>query len=164
MPLLFGIGLLFPSELSYASTEEDDIDWETYENSELGYTIEYPKDLDVHDSSDDPTHVSFWNLDSDFGINMIIFNAYPNNMTLTEFIDKELKANTLSETIGQPVDIMVGENPGQLYTTTTGISDKKFNNAVFSHGDHIYLLIVSGVEISLGKSIYDHMINSIEFE
>jgi len=67
-------------------------------------------------------------------------------------------------TIGQPVDIFVGENPGQLYTTTTTISDKQFINAVFAHDDHIYLLIVSGVEAPLGESIYNHMINSIEFE
>jgi len=164
IPLLFGIGFLFPYELSYASTEEDDIDWETYENSDLGYTIEYPMDLDVHDSSDDPTHVSFWNFDSDFGINIIIFNALPNNMTLTQFIDKEIKDDPLREIIGQPVDIVVGENPGKLYTTTTALSDKQFNNAVFKHDDHIYLLIVSGVETSLGKFTYDHMINSIEFE
>jgi len=146
----------------------EDVDWSTFKNSDYGFSIEYPKDLEDHDYINIDSNVVFYNFDMDINspiyLMSAILNIHPNNMTLLDYVDKAVARNGgINELVGDPTAITVDGNAGYTYSTISSIIKSLGKSSVFVHDDNIYELIVIG-EGANGELLYNHMLNSIKFE
>ncbi len=173
MGIMLTTVIIFSSSLMMinATTEEEN-ELKTFENSDYGYSIGYPKSFDPRETIDGDSY-SLWfdtvdsSFDSDVPMMIANLKIKPNNMSLTDYINKDYSDNPRKQMSGELVPISIDGVQGYKYESVTQSFSSPSNEAVLAKDDYIYHFnfITSGTlkDDILGDYLFDLMLNSIKF-
>ena len=135
---------------------QGDENWKTFISPEYKFSIDYPADLEAHYylSSSKLPNVYFYSNDYSPPSSLIL-NIFPKNMSLQGCIDHTVVGQKLIE---GPTPITIAEgNPGQAFSFI-GFVNSINKEVLFTHGDHIYNLIICIIhDKNFNESQYDHI-------
>lgn len=158
--------------------EKMNIQWNTYNNSEYGFSIKYPLPMgephtyfeadwssDIPSVKNSPHLVEFYNYNNDENPYMTYINTEMNiypadhfDKTLLQFMYEDFFGNRLDLPLGKPVTVTLDKN----------VSGYEFNTASnsrylgFVHGNYIYVFGSEEVNTDIGEKLYNEMSNSIQ--
>lgn len=159
-----------PNITVYGSVN-DEPGWTTYENSQYDIRFDYPEGYETIGGDEGARSLlvlSIVSFDSDPDYGGFIFTVNPNNMTLQEFVDKDLaNEGGIGERtlLGDIKPITISDNLSGLsysYTSSGGFVPETVNRAVVFSTDEYIFKINHSDSIGPNSDIFDHMIGSIE--
>lgn len=170
---VLSVFILLPSLIATTNaTTNEQNDLKTFENQDYGFSIDYSKVFEPRENIGENSYsVWFDNLDS-LGDPLVpqmlaILKVKPNNMTLTDYIEKDYTDNPLKNRLEEPTSITIDDEQGYKYKSKVRSSENPTDDAVVAHDDYIYQLtfITSGTssDYILGEYLFDLMAESIRF-
>lgn len=165
---------------AFAQTDQQDIEWKTFENSEYGFTIDYPEMmgepntyLDIDWSSDIPSirdlpqMINFFNPNSEENPLFTYLDAelriYANHedKSSADFILEDFLPSKLERQSGLPeVKTVNGITGVELETTSTTVPNEN-RYFVINYNNLVYIFGVENVDYENGNLLYDEMLNSL---
>ncbi|MDN5846346.1 MAG: hypothetical protein L0H53_08750 [Candidatus Nitrosocosmicus sp.] len=184
---MVGIITLFSTDSKvFAQTTDrlQDIEWNTFENSEYGFSVDYPEMmgepntyLDVDWSSDIPSvrnlpqMVNFFNPDNEENPLFTYIDAelriYANHedKSLPSFILEDFMPSKMEVSLGPPeIKIVDGKMELTFETTSTTILNENRYFAFTHNNDLIYIFGVEHVDYENGDYLYNDMLDSLDIK
>lgn len=149
----------------------DEPDWTTYENSQYDISFDYPKHYQILgeevENADSLPFLIFSPVGSPPDYGTFSFSVDPNNMTLQEFVDKDIANDGgIAERtlVGDINPITISDNlSGFSYSfNSNSIAGETVGKAVIFNTDKYVYILEQSDSVGPNSDIFDHMIESIE--